>query len=553
MNPSTPSLGLIGTSLLDRLGNLDLVAILITVAAVLTLGFVVYFNNPKSSTNRAFLMFSLMTVAYGSANFASYQITDPWQVLWLLRITMFSAVWHAVSFFYLFFVFPQQRVSLPRWFVGGALPIAAATSMLTLTPYVFESIQTVSEVGSVTNPIRGPAIPLFGAVAGIFVIAGLWELLKKTFSGADLQRKQARVILFGAATTFLLILICNVLLPLAFDILRFIPLVPIFFLPFILLTAHAIRKYRFLETKVLATEIFALVLVILNMIELVIARDLATLILRIGVFSAVLAFSIMLIQSVIREVKQREELRTLTDDLQKANGKLTELDQLKSQFLSFASHQLRSPLTAIKWQAQLLLDGSVGTLPNKALETARGIEESSDRMIELVNEFLNLRKLEEGKMEYTLEPTDIAELASSVVTALKQLAVHKGLNLTYVNTATKTLCSVDRQKMMQVVQNLVDNAVKYTDHGEVRVAVEDASTGRLRILVSDTGHGIDPALIDKLFEQFVRDKKDAMQIEGTGLGLYIAKQMVDAHHGAIRVTSPGKGKGSTFVVELPTL
>ncbi len=553
MNTSPTSLGVIGSSLLDQFGNLDLVAVLIAVATLLTLGFVVYFNNPKSATNKAFLFFSFMTVTYGSANFFSYQLTDPWQILWLLRITMFSAVWHAFSFFYLFYVFPRQELSPPRWFFWGVLPVTILTSILTLTPYVFQAIQTIAEVGSVTNPIRGPAIGIFGLVAGLLVVAGLSELLTKTFHGDDLQRKQARIILLGASLTFALILVCNLLLPLVFDVLGFIPLVPIFFLPFILLTAHAIRKYRFLDTKVIATEILALVLIIINVVELIIARDVGTLILRIGVFSGVLAFSIMLIRSVIREVEQRERLHVLSQELQAANTKLTALDKMKSQFLSFASHQLRSPLTVVKWQAQLLIDGSVGAVSEKGIETAKAINESADRLLALVNEFLNIRRIEEGKMEYTFEPTDVAPLVEGVVTALRQLAVHKKLELTYTNNASRTQCSVDRPKFMQVVQNLLDNSIKYTNTGWVHVSVENTTEGKLHILVSDTGHGIDPTIIDTLFEQFVRDKKDASKIEGTGLGLYIAKQMMDAHHGSITVASPGPGKGSTFTIEIPTL
>lgn len=555
MNPlsSNSSLGLIGNSLLDRFGNLDLVAVLIAVATMLTLGFVVYFSNPKSATNRAFLFFSFMTVVYGSANFFSYQLTDPWQILWLLRITMFSAVWHAVSFFYLFYVFPRQQLTLPRWFLWGAIPLATLASGLTLTPLVFKAIQTIAEVGSVTNPVRGPAIAVFGFVAGLFVVAGLRELVAKTFHGDELQRKQARIILLGASLTFALILTCNLVLPLVFDILGFIPLVPIFFLPFILLTAHAIRKYRFLDTKVIATEILTLVLVIINMIELVVARDVGTLILRVGVFSGVLAFSIMLIKSVMREVEQRERLHVLTQELQSANERLTELDKMKSQFLSFASHQLRSPLTVVKWQAQLLLDGSVGVVPEKAQETAKAIEGAADRLLRLVNEFLDIRRLEEGKMDYTFEPTNIDALVSGVVTALTQLAAHKKLELTYTTSATKTLCSVDPLKFSQIVQNLIDNAIKYTDNGWVRVHLENTPEGHLDIVISDTGHGIDPTLIDNLFKQFVRDKKDAVKIEGTGLGLYIANQMIMAHHGSIRVNSPGPGKGSTFTIELPTI
>jgi signal transduction histidine kinase len=104
-----------------------------------------------------------------------------------------------------------------------------------------------------------------------------------------------------------------------------------------------------------------------------------------------------------------------------------------------------------------------------------------------------------------------------------------------------------------VIQNLVDNSLKYTDTGSVRVSIELTTNKHARILVTDTGHGIDPSIIDKLFEQFMRDKADAVKIEGTGLGLYIAKQIVEAHHGKVWATSPGLKKGSAFIVELPTV
>lgn len=322
---------------------------------------------------------------------------------------------------------------------------------------------------------------------------------------------------------------------------------------FPIIMGYAIIRHRLFDIRVVVAESLTIILwIVLGFRFLLSLGEHDALINGVTLF-VVLGLGMYLIRSIMHDVQHREQLQLLTKELQGANAKLTELDKMKSQFLSFASHQLRSPLTTIKWQSQLLLDGSVGALPEKATETARAIEESSDRMLELVSEFLNLRKLEEGKMEYAFEPTDVAELVSSVVTTLKPLAEHKGLELTYVNHASKTLCSVDRQKFIQVVQNLIDNSIKYTDEGRVRVSVEDVSAGRVGILVSDTGHGIDPAIISTLFEQFVRDKNDAKKIEGTGLGLYIAKQMMDAHHGSVRADSPGLGKGSTFTIELPTL
>jgi len=322
---------------------------------------------------------------------------------------------------------------------------------------------------------------------------------------------------------------------------------------FPIIMGYAIIRHRLFDIRVVIAESLTIILWIVLGFRFIVSLGQQDALINGITLLIVLGLGTYLIRSIMRDVNQREQLQRLTTELQSANTKLTELDALKSQFVSFASHQLRSPLTAIKWQSQLLLDGTVGVLPEKALDTARGIEESSERMIELVNEFLNLRKLEEGKMEYRFEPTDIAELISGIVNSLKQLALHKNLKFTYINKATKTLCSVDRQKFSQVIQNLIDNAIKYTDNGSVQVALEAGDSGHLRILVSDTGHGIDQALIDKLFEQYIRDKNDAVTIEGTGLGLYIAKQMMDAQHGSIRATSPGKGKGSTFIVELPTL
>ncbi len=255
----------------------------------------------------------------------------------------------------------------------------------------------------------------------------------------------------------------------------------------------------------------------------------------------------------MRDVAQREQLQILSDDLKTANTKLTELDKLKSQFLSFASHQLRTPLTTIKWHAQLLLEGTGGELPEKAKETIFKMEDSANKLVELVNEFLNLRKLEEGKMEYTFETIDINKLVAEIVESLQQIAIHKKLELTFTGLPSPILCSLDRQKFTQVIQNLVDNSLKYTDTGSVRVSIELTTNKHARILVTDTGHGIDPSIIDKLFEQFMRDKADAVKIEGTGLGLYIAKQIVEAHHGKVWATSPGLKKGSAFIVELPTV
>jgi signal transduction histidine kinase len=246
-------------------------------------------------------------------------------------------------------------------------------------------------------------------------------------------------------------------------------------------------------------------------------------------------------------------VQELTMRMETANIKLTQLDKLKSEFLSFASHQIKAPMTVVKGYATLILDGSYGAVSDGVREVADKIRQSADRMIGLVNTFLDLRRLDEGRITYQFEELDIGTLVASVVDEMQQLAVRKKLTLRLEPLPRQWKVSADPQHLRQVLQNLVDNAVKYTDHGSVTVTLSEGDRDAVRIAVADSGRGISPDLLGRLFQQFSRDQSIAKEIAGTGLGLYIAKQMVEAHKGKLWAESPGPGKGSTFIVELPHL
>lgn len=247
------------------------------------------------------------------------------------------------------------------------------------------------------------------------------------------------------------------------------------------------------------------------------------------------------------------KIQEMTMHLETANIKLTQLDKLKSEFLSFASHQIKSPMTVVKGYATLIVDGSYGPISDGVRDVAEKIRASADRMIGLVNTFLDLRKLDEGKMTFTFEDIEIGPLVASAVDELQQLATAKGLILKLEPLPQQWRLHADPQHLRQVMQNLIDNAIKYTDHGSVTVSLSQGDGNTVRISVTDTGRGISKELVGRLFEQFTRDQSIAKEIAGTGLGLYIAKQMVLAHNGKVWASSPGPGKGSTFIVELPHL
>lgn len=258
-----------------------------------------------------------------------------------------------------------------------------------------------------------------------------------------------------------------------------------------------------------------------------------------------------LINSVKKEIEQREKIEKLALDLEHANSRLRELDQMKSQFLSFASHQIRSPLTAIKGYSSMLLEGDYGKMPAKISEAIKIIDTSTQSLIVIVNEFLDVSRIEQGRMKYEFTDFDIRKLVEEVVAEQKPNVEKKGLTLSYTANQNATYSvHADMGKIKQVLGNILDNAIKYTPQGSISVNVEK-NLNKIHVLITDTGVGLDPEDISKLFSMFSR-AKDASKanVSGTGLGLYVAKQMLEAQKGKIWVESQGKGKGSTFHIEI---
>ena len=335
------------------------------------------------------------------------------------------------------------------------------------------------------------------------------------------------------------------ILPAFFDNPRFISLGATFILPFVVFTFLAIFKHGFLNVRVITTEVVAFLLSIATLIEFIIAKNPIDLWLRFGVFVLVLVFSILLVKSVLKEVRQREELARL-------NTQLDQLSKFKSQLLSIASHQIKAPLAAIKGYASLVLDGSYGDANGEVKVALGKIKYSADDLINLVNTLLDLRKVEEGKMDYQFAKTDLNKLVSEVFELLRPLADSKKLEFTLSLPDKEILVNADAEKLKQVIQNLIDNAIKYTPTGFVRVELKEEN-GLAHATVSDSGYGIGPNLLPQVFDEFTRDERVKKEIRGTGLGLYIARKIIEAHNGKIWAESAGENKGSTFHVSIATI
>ena len=535
--------------------NLDLFALGVGVAATGILGFLVYFNNRKSITNLTFFLFCLITIFWGISNFFEYKFTTTTSTLWALRTHLFISVWHAVLFFQLCFVFPESRLVFPRWYRRIFIPTVFLTALLTLSPFVFVGITKLAEAGQVTRGEPGPGILLFMLVAVGCLLCGLAVLFRKILKTQGAARRQTVTLFIGMILMACLILFFNVLLPNVFNDRSFIPYAALFMLPFIALTSYSIYRYRLFNIKVFFAGALIFVLAALTFIEVVFTTETPLLIFRGAILALILATGIQLVRSVMREIEQREHIEQLAESLRQANEKLKELDKLKSQFLSIASHDLRSPLTVIRNFMSLLLEGTYGKLPPAGEEGLRQVFERATDMAKSVDTYLNVSRIEQGKMKYDFVEADLVKMVKDAVTGFRIAAEQKGLTLNMsIGAAMDTIpVKIDRANINEVLNNLLDNAIKYTPKGSIYVALEKRGNVA-RISIKDSGKGIDQKTKEGLFKLF-SPGEDAKKINpnSTGVGLYITKAHVEAHGGTIRAESEGEGKGSTFIVELPIL
>jgi signal transduction histidine kinase len=240
-------------------------------------------------------------------------------------------------------------------------------------------------------------------------------------------------------------------------------------------------------------------------------------------------------------------------ELTRANQKLAELDKAKSDFVSVAAHQLRTPLTGIKWSYTALLDADTGSLnPDQKEIIEKGLA-SITNTIDLINDLLNVAHIEEGKMEFHIKRQPILLLARKAVEGFKLIAEEKkiALSVNIPEDAGFPEANIDADKMGLVFANMLDNAVKYTPNGGRIDFSLSQEQGAIKIVVQDSGIGIPKSQKNRLFTKFFRaENAVGVQTSGTGLGLYMVKKIIDRHGGKI-VFDSTEGQGTSFIITIP--
>ncbi len=468
-------------------------------------------------------------------------------IVWA-QLLYIMASFTSTSFFYFTLTFTQaKRV---KWW-GEVLLFLENLAIVFLCIHPTAMIQGIMFLeGRETVIIWGPWYWVYVLHISAFFLAGFVVLRRYMRHATGLAYNQARSVFVGYFWASNLAMATNLLLPWAgyFEL----NWLGQFFSTLVAVsTTYAILRHQLLNIKVITTEFFLLLINSILIIQFAASSSFARFVVNGTILGMVMFVSYLLIQSVKKEVEQKEQMASLADSLQKANVRLQELDRQKTEFLSIASHQLRTPLSIIKGYIELIQDGAYGKITKKTNEILVNMDESNERLVKLVDDFLDVSRIEQGRTKFVFIQEDLNAVITPIVAELRQRAESRGLSLEWSPLQKPVLAIIDKEKIYHVVFNYIDNAIKYTEKGTITVSLSEEKEG-VTVQVIDTGLGFDQEDLPNFFNKFYRGNNvRGTNVNGTGLGIYVCRQFIEGHQGKVWAKSDGLGKGSEFGFWIP--
>ncbi len=540
---------------------------LINGLVVLGFGIFVISHNWRDKLNRLYLLIVIAICIWSFSYWKWLSSNDAFSALFWVRMLSIGST--LIPVFYLHWVLSilkiekQKKTSLWMVYILSFLFILFSFSDL--------------YISSVEEKLFFPFWPNPGILYHIYlfilyiciIIYSSYLLLKGYMTADGEDKKRLAYVLTGAVIAF------------AGGLTNFflwydIPIAPygnflVVFYP--LLFGYATIRYKLFNIKVVTTELFTIAIWIFLFIKVLISSDLNDLIVNLLLFIAVVIFGISLIISMLREIRQREQIEKLAKEIQgayeiekqtkeqtekayelekKAKEELQALDKAKNQFLLTIQHHLRTPLTSMMGYADLILKGVYGKQNKKTTEVIQKFDKSTATLIKMVNEFLDITQFQLGKEVVLLKPdVRIDGILEEIISELKFVAESKKIHLKLGKLPELPPVKADPEKLRAALYNIFDNAIKYTQKGGVDIKISNSPN--ILITVKDTGIGMSADGIRKLFNTTFERGELAKKtfVTGRGIGLYISGQIIKAHNGKVWAESPGEGKGSTFYIELP--
>src|SRR3989338_538467 len=505
----------------------------------------VYYNDKKNATNRVFAVLGIVMSIW---LFSIYLSVTPVANLFWTRVTVCLATFMSVTFFLFAHTLPKDNLQLNKKkfviILIGTLMIA----FITLSPFTFTHVE---EIDGALKTVPGPGMLPFALFTTFFSVSAFYFLFKKFKCSLGKEKKQLGFILSGIFLMLILI-ITTIMIPIIiFNNDFFIQFAPLYAFIFLAMTAVAILKYHLFDIKIVATEILVFVLVASLLVEGFSSGSAKQAIFRTSFAILVSILCVSLVHSVTKEIKQREEVAHLAQSLEKANLRLQEIDKQKTEFLSIASHQLRTPLSIIKGYIELIEDGAYGKPTRKMDHVLHDMDSSNEHLVKLVDEFLDITRIEQGRTKYTFEPRDMVALINGVVKELTEKSEEKKMHIKWTPPKDTCIIPMDEEKIRHVVFNFVDNAIKYSEKGTVRVELAEEEKG-ITVRVKDRGLGFGSEDQANFFQKFYRGENvKGTNVTGTGLGIYVCRKFIEGHNGKVWAKSKGLGKGSEFGFWVP--
>lgn len=521
----------------------------IAIFSALSVGWLVFTNNPTAIFSRLFALFTIFISTWALLDVVLWATNDPSIVMfsWSMQVLL-EPLAFALALI-LFSQFIHKRTP--------SLGMLSAMGFLLLPLVVFlpTTLNLEGLLLSACESIEGPLAMYYTYILNLlFTLAilfiGVRHIPKIAQAG---ERKTAAMFMVGLVTFLLSFTSGNIISSFTDD--WTISQYGLFGMPvFAALIAYSIVRFEAFKIKVAGTQVLVVTILALVLSLQFVNEPTLSKIVSGATFVFAFVAGQLLIQSVKKEIKQREELEQVTQDLARANVRLQKLDRQKSEFVSIASHQLRSPLTSIRGYASMLLEGSFGSFPDKARESIERIESSAKHMTMAVEDYLNVSRIEAGNMKYELSDFNLRDEVEHICDDVRPSALKKGLVLLFrTDLKSRGVINADIGKVVQIAHNLINNAMKYTPKGTITVFVrDDLKTKKIYVDVIDTGIGMSEETLHSIFQKFSR-ATDANKVNtsGTGLGLYVALKMAEDMGGTVTAHSNGEGKGSRFTLEMP--
>ena len=518
---------------------------LISAVFVIVLGFFVWIKKPKELMHILVLLYTFTIALWLFGTFKLFNaVTDGDKIFWD-RFIYIGVVF--IPIFLYHFGLLYSNIKKQKWLLYVGYVLAMFFLPISQTSYFSDGLYKYSwGVHTIAKTYHHLFMVFFVLYFTLFFI----NLVIHYKKSKGIRKKQVGYVLLGYG-------VLDLIGPLAFLPAYGIPVYPIVFLsaiPFVLFLAYAIVRHNALEMRTITAEIVITLLNLVALSEIFFSKSYTEFIFRVLALFAILTFSLLLIRSIKKEIRRREQIAQLAHSLEKANLRLKELDQQKTEFLSIASHQLRTPLSILKGYMELIKDGTYGK-PSKGLKgVINNMEESNERLVKLIDEFLNITRIEQGRTKFVFEMSDLCKVVRSAVDELQEKADENKMKLTLsCRGLKKTKVCMDSDRIRHVIFNFIDNAIKYSGKGVVKVKIEkERQYDGLTVRVHDNGLGFSKEDEVNFFQKFYRGKNvKGSDVSGTGLGLYVCRKFIEAHNGYIWGHSNGLGKGAEFGFFVP--